>query len=210
VLIDASITAGLVNIATHVVNDLGYAGIVLMMAISQVIIIPGTEVTMLFSGFGVDTHHFTMLGIIVFGLIGDLLGASIAYWIGYTGLHEVLGRKGVLHVSEAKIERVHGWFDRWGNAAIPIGRLIPVFRSAPPYAAGVAKISYPKFLGLSAIGSLIWVTGLGYIGKSVGHKWPQWKHHLDFVDYIAAVVIVGLIAWWLWNVIKNRRTASAV
>jgi membrane protein DedA with SNARE-associated domain len=210
VLIDASVTAGLVNIATHVVNDLGYAGIVLMMAISQVIIIPGTEVTMLFSGFGVDTHHFTMVGIIVFGVIGDLLGASVAYYIGYTGLHEVLGRKGVLHVSQAKLDRVQGWFDRYGNAAIPIGRIIPVFRSAPPYTAGVIKMSYVKFLSLSAIGSIVWVGALAFIGKGVGSKWPQWKHHLDIVDYIAAVVIVGLILWWLWKVIQDRRATPAV
>jgi membrane protein DedA with SNARE-associated domain len=210
VLIDASVTAGLVNIATHVVNDLGYAGIVLMMAISQVIIIPGTEATMLFSGFGVDTHHFTMVGIIVFGVIGDLLGASIAFYIGYTGLHEVLERRGVMHVSQAKLDRVQGWFDRWGNIAIPVGRLIPVFRSAPPYAAGVVKMAYPKFLGLSAIGSLIWVSAFAFIGKSVGHKWPQWKHHLDIIDYIAAVIIVGLIAWWLWKLIQSRRATPAV
>ncbi len=32
---------------------------------SQVVIVPGTEVTMLFAGFNVDTHHLTLLGIIV-------------------------------------------------------------------------------------------------------------------------------------------------
>jgi membrane protein DedA with SNARE-associated domain len=71
-------------------------------------------------------------------------------------------------------------------------------------------MQYLKFLSLSAIGSLVWVSALAFIGKSVGSKWPQWKHHLDIVDYIAAVVIVGLIAWWLWKVIQNRRATPAV
>ncbi len=204
-LIDASITAGLVNIATHVVNDLGYLGIVLMMAVSQVIIVPGTEATMLFSGFGVDTGHFSLIGIIIAGTIGDLLGASIAYYIGYSGLHEVLHRKGVLHVDQKKLDRVNGWFERWGDWAVPVSRLIPVFRSAPPYAAGVVRMNYPKFIGLCAIGSIVWVTGFALIGKGVGSQWPQWKSHLDIIDYIAAVIIVGLIGWWGWKLYQGRK-----
>ena len=40
---------------------------------------------MLFAGFDVYQHHMTLLGIIVFGVLGDLAGASIAYAIGYFG-----------------------------------------------------------------------------------------------------------------------------
>src|ERR1700677_3675871 len=57
VLIDASVTASLVTFATHVVNDLGLAGVALLIVMSQLVIVPGTEVTMLFAGFSVDTHH---------------------------------------------------------------------------------------------------------------------------------------------------------
>ncbi|HET9094816.1 MAG TPA: hypothetical protein VFN36_06970, partial [Solirubrobacteraceae bacterium] len=62
-LIHASITAQLVTFATNVVSDLGYAGVTLMIVMSQVVIVPGTEATMMFAGFNVDTHHLTLLGI---------------------------------------------------------------------------------------------------------------------------------------------------
>src|SRR5438128_11422940 len=57
VLIDASVTESLVTFATHVVNDLGLAGVALLIVMSQVVIVPGTEVTMLFAGFAVDQGH---------------------------------------------------------------------------------------------------------------------------------------------------------
>jgi membrane protein DedA with SNARE-associated domain len=204
-LIDASITESFVTFATHVVNDLGLPGVTLLVVISQLIVVPGTEVTMLFAGFNVDQGHLSLIGIIVAGVIGDVLGASAAYAIGYFGLHEVLARRGPLHIDDAKIERASGWFDRYGSPAVAVSRLIPVFRSAPPYAAGIVKMPYWRFVSMATLGSIVWMTGLGLLGKAVGSKWTQWKHHLDYIDYAVVVIVVLLIAWWLIRVIRSKR-----
>jgi membrane protein DedA with SNARE-associated domain len=204
-LIDASITESFVTFATHVVNDLGLPGVTLLVVISQLIVVPGTEVTMLFAGFNVDQGHLSLVGIIVAGVIGDVLGASIAYAIGYFGLHEVLARRGPLHIDDAKIERANGWFDRYGSPVVAVSRLIPVFRSAPPYAAGIVKMPYWRFASMATLGSIVWMTGLGLLGKAVGGKWTQWKHHLDYIDYAVVVIVVLLLAWWLMRVVRSRR-----
>jgi membrane protein DedA with SNARE-associated domain len=199
-----------VTFATHVVNDLGLAGVALLIVMSQLVIVPGTEVTMLFAGFSVDTHHLTLLGIIVFGVLGDVIGASIAYAIGYFGLHEVLARRGSpLHIDEKKIERANGWFDRFGSPAVAVSRCIPVFRSAPPYAAGVVKMPYLRFVSMATLGSIVWMTAWALVGKAVGHNWQQWKNHLDIVDYVVVALIVVALAWWLLRVVRGRRAARA-
>jgi membrane protein DedA with SNARE-associated domain len=198
-----------VTFATHVVNDLGLAGVTLMIMMSQVVIVPGTEATMLFAGFNVDQGHMTMLGIIVFGVLGDVLGASICYAIGYFGLHEVLSRKGSpLHIDDRKIEMTHRWFERYGSPVVAVSRLIPVFRSAPPYAAGIARMPYPRFAAMATLGSTVWITGWAFVGKGVGHQWPQFKHHLDIVDYAVVVIIVLLVCWWIVRRIRNRPAAA--
>jgi membrane protein DedA with SNARE-associated domain len=210
VLIDASVTASLVTFATHVVNDLGLAGVALLIVMSQLVIVPGTEVTMLFAGFNVDTHHLTLLGIIVFGVLGDVIGASAAYAIGYFGLHEVLARKGPLHIDEAKIEQANGWFDRFGSPAVAVSRCIPVFRSAPPYAAGVVKMPYWRFVSMATLGSIVWMSAWALVGKAVGHNWPQWKNHLDIVDYVVVALIVIGLAWWALRMFRARGNRTAV
>jgi membrane protein DedA with SNARE-associated domain len=208
VLIDASVTDSLATFATHVVQHLGYAGVTLLITMSQLVIVPGTEVTMLFAGFNVDTGHLTLVGIILAGFIGDLLGASIAYAIGYYGLHEVLARRGPLHIDDAKIEQASRWFDRWGPPVVAVSRCIPVFRSAPIYAAGVVKMPFGRFFVFSAIGSAVWITGLALIGKAVGHQWPTWKHHLQYVDYAVVVLIVIGIGWFLVRYFRARRNTQ--
>ena len=209
-LLDASVTNSLANAATHVVQHLGYAGVALMIMVSQVIIVPGTEVVMLFAGFNVDTHHLTLIGIIVAGVIGDVLGASICYAIGYFGLHEVISRPGSpVHVDARKIELTHRWFERYGSPVVAVSRCIPVFRSAPPYAAGIARMPYWRFASMATLGSIVWITALALIGKGVGSQWPSWKHHLDYVDYAVVVIVVLLAGWFLLRVIRNRRTPAA-
>ena len=193
-LLDASVTDSLVTLATHIIRDLGLAGVAIMSATSGVIGVPGTEPTMLFAGFNVFQGHLTLLGIIAFGVIGDLVGATVAYSIGYFGLHELLGRKGSpLHVSEQRLQLAHSWFDRYGAVVIVVSRLLPAVRAVFPYAAGIAEMAYWRFIALAAVGSIIWMTGLGVLGKAVGSNWPSWRHNLQYVDYaVVAIVLCGV------------------
>ena len=105
----------------------------------------------------------------------------------------MLARRGPLHIDERKIEHAHGWFERYGSPVITVSRWIPVFRSAPPYAAGIVKMPYLRFVSMATIGSIVWITGLALLGKAVGKNWHQWKHHLDIVDYVVVVLVVA--AW---------------
>jgi membrane protein DedA with SNARE-associated domain len=78
----ASVTDSLVTLATHIIRDVGLVGVAIMTMTSGVIGVPGSEPTMLFAGFDVYKGNLSLVGIIVFGVLGDMIGASIAYAIG--------------------------------------------------------------------------------------------------------------------------------
>ncbi len=192
----ASVTDSLVTFATHVIRDLGLGGVLLLTTSTGVIGLPGTEPTMLFAGFNVFQGHLTLLGIIVVGLIGDMLGASIAYAIGYFGRAELLERQGSkLHISRRRLDLAHRWFERYGSPVVFFSRLIPVVRAAVPYAAGVGKMPFARFFTLATLGSIPWIVGLALIGREVGSSWQSWRHNLEYVDYVGAAIVVGVIAY---------------
>ena len=145
----ASLTGPLVNLATHLIDSIGLAGVALLTLSSGVIGVPGTEPTMLFAGFDVFQGNLTLPGIIVAGVVGDVAGASIAYSIGYFGSRELLESHGSkLHVSASGLERAHRWFERYGSPVIFVSRFIPLIRAAFPYAAGVARMPFGRFVAL--------------------------------------------------------------
>lgn len=207
----ASITASLVTLATNLINDAGYWGIVALLISSAIIGIPGTEVTMLFAGFNVFEGHLSMGGVIAAGVAGDLVGATIAFVIGYLGLHELLERvPGPAHVSPRQMDRAHRWFERYGSPVIAGSRLLPLVRAVFPYAAGTAKLEYPRFLLPAALGTIVWISGLAFLGRAVGSDWTSWRHYLEYVDYAAAVAFVAVIIYVIVRRRRNRRKQTTI
>ncbi len=203
----ASVSGVLVTVATHVIRSLGYAGVGLLVGVSGVIALPGTELPMLFGGFNVYDHHLTLVGIIVAGVLGDVLGASAAYAIGRFASQELIERHGAkLHAKPDDLERAHRWFDRYGTWVIVVSRWLPVIRAAFPYAAGVSRMPYARFVVMATLGSIVWIGGLGVLGDAVGSQWQSWRHHLSYVDYAGVVVIVVAVVWAL---VRWRRHVRA-
>jgi membrane protein DedA with SNARE-associated domain len=192
----ASLTEPLVSLATNLIGSIGLAGVALLTLTSGVIGLPGSEPTMLFAGFNVFQGNLTLPGIITAGVVGDVAGASIAYSIGYYGRRELLERQGAkLHMSPARLDRAHGWFERYGSPVVFVSRLLPVVRAAFPYAAGVAEMPFWRFVSLATLGSIVWIGGLGVLGRAVGSHWQTWRHHLEYVDYVGAAVLVAAIVY---------------
>jgi membrane protein DedA with SNARE-associated domain len=193
-LLLASLTGPLVNLATNLIDSIGLAGVALLTFTSGVIGVPGTEPTMLFAGFDVFRGNQTLAGIIIAGVVGDVAGASTAYAIGYFGSRELLESHGSkLHVSGSGLERAHRWFERYGSPVVFVSRFIPFIRAAFPYAAGVARMPFGRFVAFATAGSIIWIGGLGFLGREVGSQWEAWRKHLEYADYAAAVLLVILV-----------------
>jgi membrane protein DedA with SNARE-associated domain len=202
-----SVTGSLVTFATHAIGRLGLAGVGLLMLSTGVVFVPGTEPTMLFAGFDVFHHTLSLVGIIVAGLIGDVLGALIAYGIGRYGKEGWLQRRSA-RVHRHKIDQARRWFDRYGAPVLFLSRMMPVVRSAFPYAAGVADMPAKRFAILTALGSIPWVVGLAVLGREVGHGWQSWRHHLEYVDYVGAAVVVLVLTYLIARRFRPRGSAG--
>jgi membrane protein DedA with SNARE-associated domain len=206
----ASVSGALVTVATHVIRSLGYAGVGLLVGVSGVIALPGTELPMLFAGFNVYDHKLTLFGIILAAVIGDILGASAAYAIGRFASTELIERHGAkFHAKPSDLDRAHRWFDQYGPGVVAVSRCLPVVRAAFPYAAGVSKMPYGRFVTFATIGSIIWIAALGILGNAVGSQWQSWRHHLSYVDYVGVAVIVVVVVWGLSRWIRHARAENA-
>jgi membrane protein DedA with SNARE-associated domain len=204
----ASVTNALVNVATTVINDLGYAGVFLLLVAGSAGIPISSEAVMLLAGYNVYLGHFELLAIIIVGVAGDLTGATIAWAVGRLGRIEVLhqhGRK--IHLTPERLERSERWFARHGTAAIPVCRCIPLVRAYMSFPAGAARVRYGRFLGLSALGSIPWITFWGVLGRALGPEYHSVQGKLHYVDIVALVLIVAGIAYAIYR--RRRRRALA-
>src|SRR6267154_3865071 len=111
-LVVASISESLFNIASHFVRDTGLVAVFLLMVAESACIPIPSEATMLFAGFAVTNpgaaaahHHLTLFGIVAAGVLGNLVGSWIAYGVGRFGRLELVERHGHwLHIQPRHIE----------------------------------------------------------------------------------------------------------
>jgi membrane protein DedA with SNARE-associated domain len=197
----ASLTDRLTTFATHTIDHLGYGGVFVLMTLESACIPIPSEATMLFAGFDVSTHRFTLFGIVLAGVAGNLIGSWIAYAIGYYGRLELLERHRVFHVSPSNLATAERWFDRYGSWAVFFSRLLPIVRTFISLPAGVARMPFWRFTALTVAGCVPWVLALGLIGREVGSNWKNWKHDLSYADYVlAALIVLGIaylvVRWW--------------
>jgi membrane protein DedA with SNARE-associated domain len=204
----ASVTNALVNVATTIINDLGYPGVFLLLVAGSAGIPVSSEAIMLFAGFDVYRGHFALLAILVVGVAGDLVGASLAYAIGYFGRTELIQRHGnKLHITPERLDRAERWFARYGTKAIPICRILPLVRAYMSFPAGVARVPYLRFLALSALGGVPWIAFWGILGRAIGSHYHSVQSNLHYVDIAAVVAIVAALIYFLS---RRRRRKLAV
>jgi membrane protein DedA with SNARE-associated domain len=197
----ADITGPIVDFCVNVIDDTGLAGIFLLMAAGSACIPIPSEAVMLFAGFNVYSHDETLLGITLAGLAGNMVGSWLTYAIGYYGRIDLLEKNRLIHVSPSRLAWVDSWFERHGDATVFFARLLPLVRAFISLPAGVAKMPFWRFTWLTALGSLPWVLGFGFLGKVVGSEWEQWRHHLQALDYLVVAGLIGLI---VYAVVRSR------
>ncbi len=200
----ASLTEPLVNFATDVVGEIGYAGVFVLMLLESACIPIPSEATMLFAGFKVSDGELTMIGIVAAGVFGNLVGSWIAYGVGYYGRLELLERHHWLHVNPKHLATADDWFGKYGAATVFFTRMLPIIRTFISLPAGVARMPFWRFTFYTAAGCLPWVLALAVLGNAVGDNWEDWKHNLEYVDYAVAAAIVAGVVYWL----IRRRGAS--
>jgi membrane protein DedA with SNARE-associated domain len=202
ILLTGAVTDKLVHFATTLIGDAGYAGIFVLMTLESALIPIPSEATMLFAGFKVDDGRFTLIGIVVAGVAGNLLGSWIAYAIGYFGRLELLERNRIFHINKRHLDWADSWFNRHGDATVFFSRMLPIIRTFISLPAGVARMPFWRFTFLTVAGCIPWVLALGFIGKQVGSNWNDWKDKLAYLDY---VVVAGILMLIVWAIVRRRR-----
>ena len=126
------------------------------------------------AGFLASQEGFSLLSVIpliILGALGDTIGTTAIYLIALK-----LGRKILLRylkflkISEKKLERVETWFEKYGDKAVFLGRMIPVMREMISVPAGLLGMKFPKFILYTFAGSLVWSTATILAGYYFGES----------------------------------------
>ena len=128
-------------------RDLGYPGIVILMAIESSFLPLPSELVMPPAGYLAAKGELSFVLAIACGVVGSILGAlanyGLAHWLGRAVVRRI-GK--YVWISEKSLERSERYFAEHGEISTFMGRMLPVVRHLISIPAGVANMNLAKFI----------------------------------------------------------------
>lgn len=193
-----------------IMEQFGYIGVFLLIAIENIFPPIPSEVILLFGGFMTTYTKLNIVIMIIAATLGSILGAIVLYYIGKIfnkdRLKKIISGKigKILRLKNSDIDKADKWFDTKGNKTVFFCRFIPIVRSLISIPAGMSEMPMCKFLVYTTFGSLIWNTVLVVIGSIVGENWTSILTIFDTYSSIVVVVIAIIFVICVYLFYRNR------
>ncbi len=188
----------------NLIEQFGYLGIFLGMVLEAVIIAIPSELILATGGILASKKIFSFWLVFLTGLLGSLFCAIVIYYMGYFG-GEVFVRKygKYFMMKEEDLEKSDSWFAKYGLKASLIGRNFPIVRTLISLPIGIMRLSFPKFVLYTTIGSIPWTLAFVYFGYLLGDHWVIVCSYLDILKKPIGLGLLILIVYFLYKHIKK-------
>lgn len=135
-------------------------------------------------------------------------GDNLNYWIGYHIGPKIFHKENVRFLNKNYLNRAHQFYEKYGGKTIIIARFMPIIRTFSPFVAGIAKMTYLKFLAYDIFGGGLWIGTFVFGGYYFGNL-PAVKRNFTFV--ILAIIIISVMPGFIEyfrHRIKAKKEAS--
>ena len=208
------------NFISSLLGNLNYGTILFLMLLESTVVPVPSEFVVTPAAYHAAGGNLDVFLVILFATIGADLGASInyvvAYYVGRPVIYRFANSKWgkMCLLNQEKVEKSEKYFDDHGIVATLTGRLIPGIRHLISIPAGLAKMSYWKFLLYTTIGAGAWhaiLAGLGWYLHSIVPEDQLNDKITEYADYIKyaiiALVLLAVAYFTLKYYLKRRKSA---
>jgi membrane-associated protein len=162
--------------------------------------LPGDS--MLFAaGFLSSQDVFNIVALNAALIAAAVLGDALNYFVGLQMGEHVFERGRLRFVKHSHLMAAKHFYERHGGKAIVLARFVPLVRTFTPFVAGVAQMSYRRFVIYNIAGGVGWVISMTLAGYYLGQiPWIQQNFELVVVGIVVISVlpiVTGLVKHWL-------------
>ncbi len=183
--------------AAYIISQYGYIAIFALLAGGMIGMPLPDETIMVFLGYLVHAGSLQFGPTVMAAIIGSLTGVTLSFVIGRNIGLPIIDRFGSrIGITQAKMEKVEKWFNRFGKFALPIGYFVPGVRQVMAYFSGISRLSFRDFALFAYTGGVFWVILFISIGWFVGESWYrvlQSIHHYWMVWVLVFLVVLGVL-----------------
>jgi membrane-associated protein len=131
--------------------------------------------------------------------VAAIVGDQLNYALGAKTGEAVYNRPDSRFIKRKYFEQARDFYQAHGASAIVIARFVPILRTFVPFIAGVAQMSYRRFVLYNVVGGASWVLSMVLIGYFIGGTAlaSNLKRVILVVIFVSVIpLFVGVFKQW--------------
>lgn len=164
--------------------------------------IPAVPVLILAGALGAEATQ-SLLAASATALAACMIGDMALYLVGRRYGHRVMRWLCSISLSpDSCVRQASLHFERWGGWILVLGKFLPGIGTVAPPLAGVVRVSWPRYLLLSGIGSALWIGVAVGAGALFHAQVNALVERLQDLGAVALALVAALLAafiafkWW--------------
>lgn len=167
-------------------------------------VIEGPIVTIV-AGFLASLGYFNALAIYALAILGDLIGDTVYYVLGRRGNEYLLKRKRFLWINIEQLKALTNHFDQHLGKSIILGKWTHFVGAPILIAAGMARVSFKKYILFNIIGTAPKIFVFLIIGYYFGQAYKRIDFYLEYAGAIIFFIIILIaIIYFLARIFKKE------
>ena len=118
-----------------------------------------------------------------------VIGDQVGFWLGRKTGPKIFNKPDNRFFKKKYALEAHAFYEKHGGKAIILARFVPILRTFVPFIAGVADMSYRRFVAFNVFGGIGWVLSMTTLGYFLGQSPLGEKLHL----IILVVIFVSIL-----------------
>ena len=194
-------------LSQHEVGGLALVGLVIFCETGLVVLpfLPGDSLLFALGALSALAQRSPMAPLAVV-LLAAICGDVVNYLVGRSFVGRWLSRR--KWISDERMARTRGYFDRYGAFTVTIGRFIPIVRTIAPFVAGLTRMPIGRFIAYNIAGAVAWCCLMVLGGYWLGRI--DWiSRHFQVASLLIIAISVVPLAWQWWRSGREEKAASS-
>ena len=133
-------------------------------------------------------------------VVAAVLGDQTGFFLGRRTGNAVWSRPDGRLYKRKHLEAAHAFYERWGGWAVVGARFVPILRTFVPFAAGISRMEYRRFVFWNIGGGVAWITSMLWVGYFLGQT--PLANRIDKLILVVVFVsvlpmVIGAARKWL-------------
>jgi len=152
-----------------------------------------SDLVVVVGGSLVSTGVISFIPTLILTTIGSMIGFMVLFYFGSTVDKKIIHSGKFKYIPVDAIEKVEGWFKKYGYWVIAVNRFFPGTRSVISFFSGMSMLNVRKTVILASISALLWNAIIIYLGYVFGNNVTVVDKYLSTYSNIAIALTIIIV-----------------